>query len=106
MNLHTASAFTRRQFLHSGLTLASAAATVPWFLNASAMGMPRPAPGLSSIPGVPEDRILVVVQLSGGNAGLTAVVPYGMADYYKARPGIGIPANNVLKLSKADGLGL
>jgi hypothetical protein len=44
MDLYNASAFTRRQFLHSGLTLASAAATIPWFLNSSALGMPRPLP--------------------------------------------------------------
>jgi len=106
MDHSTSSAFTRRQFLHTGLTLASAAATIPWFLNASAMGMPHAAPGMTSIPGVPEDHILVVVQLSGGNDGLNMVVPYGMGDYYKARPGIGIPANNVLKLGESSGIGL
>lgn len=106
MDLTNSSAFTRRQFLHTGLTLASAAATVPWFLNASALGMPQAAPGLSSIPGVPEDHILVVVQLSGGNDGLNMVVPHGMSEYYKARPGIGIPAVNVLKLGETSGIGL
>jgi len=106
MDHSTSSAFTRRQFLHTGLTLASAAATIPWFLNASALGMPHAAPGMTSIPGVPEDHILVVVQLSGGNDGLNMVVPYGMSDYYKARPGIGIPANNVLKLGESSGIGL
>src|SRR5688572_1342854 len=106
MDLSNSSAFTRRQFLHTGLTLASAAATIPWFLNASALGMPHAAPGLSSIPGVPEDHILVVIQLSGGNDGLNMVVPHGMPEYYKARPGIGIPANNVLKLGESSGIGL
>jgi uncharacterized protein (DUF1501 family) len=106
MDLYNASAFTRRQFLYRGLTLASAAATVPWFLNNSALGMPAPALGLSSIPGVPEDHILVVIQLSGGNDGLNTVVPYGMDAYYKSRPGIGVPSNQVLKLKDADGIGL
>ncbi len=99
-------AFTRRQFLTTGLTMASAAATVPWFLNRSAFALPMAAGGLSSIPGVPEDHVLVVVQLSGGNDGLNTVVPYGFEQYYKARPGIGIPADLVHKLSKADGVGL
>lgn len=99
-------AFTRREFLHSGLTLASAAASIPWFLNASALGMPRAEAGMTSIPGVPEDRILVVIQLSGGNDGLNTVVPYGMDAYYKARPGIGIQKAQALTLSKADGIGL
>lgn len=106
MDLYNSAAFTRRQFLHSGLTLASAAATIPWFLNSSALGMPGAAPGMSSIPGVPEDHILVVIQLSGGNDGLNTVVPYGMDAYYKARPGIGVQAGQALKLKDVDGIGL
>jgi len=106
MDLHNVSAFTRRQFLTRGITLASAAATIPWFLNQSAFGLPVPALGMSSIPGVPEDHVLVVIQLSGGNDGLNMVVPYGMDQYYKARPAIGIPAQNVLKLSDSAGIGL
>lgn len=90
-------AFTRRQFLSSSLVMASAAATLPAFLNRSALAM-MPGMGMTSIPGVPEDHILVVVQLSGGNDGLNMVVPYSMDQYYKARPGIGIPAKDVLKL--------
>jgi uncharacterized protein (DUF1501 family) len=105
MDLYNASAFTRRQFLQTGLTLASAAATIPWFLNNSALAM-GPAAGLSSIPGVPEDHILVVIQLSGGNDGLNTVVPYGFDAYYKARPAIGIQANQALKLKEVDGIGL
>lgn len=97
MNLENSTAFTRRQFLNSSLIMASAAATLPAFLNRSALAM-MPGFGLSSMPGVPEDHILVVVQLSGGNDGLNMVVPYSMDQYYKARPGIGIPAKDVLKL--------
>jgi uncharacterized protein (DUF1501 family) len=100
------SAFTRRQFLHTGLTLASAAATVPWFLNSSALALPHAAPGLTSIPGVPEDHILVVIQLSGGNDGLNTVVPYGMDAYYRARPGIAIARDTALKLSRSGDVGL
>lgn len=94
-------AFTRRQFLSNGLTLASASLTIPAFLNSSALGLPRNWWGGNSIPGVPDGRILVVVQLSGGNDGLNTVIPYGENAYYKARPGIGIPEGKVLKLSKS-----
>lgn len=105
MDLYSAQAFTRRRFLQTSLVLASAAATLPSFLNRSALAM-APAAGLSSIPGVPEGHVLVVVQLSGGNDGLNTVVPFGEAAYYKARPGIGVAENQVLKLDAQAGIGL
>ena len=43
-------------------------------------------------------RILVVLELCGGNDGLNTVVPYGDDAYYRLRPTIGISENNVLKL--------
>jgi len=106
MNLHNVSPFTRREFLFSGLTLASAALFVPSFIQRSALGLPMVAPGMSSIPGVNEDRILVVVQLSGGNDGLNTLVPFGDAAYYRARPAIAVPENRVVKLDKTAGRGL
>lgn len=100
------SPFTRREFLNASLTFASAALTVPSFLQRSAFAVAQPGEGLSSIPGVDEGRILVVLQLSGGNDGLNTVVPYGFDQYYRVRSGIGINQAQVLKLSKADGVGL
>lgn len=101
-------AFTRRAFLSRGLMMVSAATTVPAFLNRSALGLTAPLDALllSSIAGVPEDRVLVVVQLGGGNDGLNTVVPYGMPEYYRARPTLAIRENQALKLGGADGLGL
>ncbi len=104
MNIDRQPAFTRRRFLSTSLVMASAAATLPAFLNRSALAM-MPSLGLSSMPGVPEDHILVVVQLSGGNDGLNTVVPFSMDQYYRLRPGIGVAANNVLKLGDS-GVGL
>ena len=49
------------------------------------------------------NRILVVIELSGGNDGLNTVVPFGDATYYQARPKLGIPEREVIKL--ADGYG-
>src|SRR5262245_15787858 len=43
-------------------------------------------------------RILVVVELSGGNDGLNTVVPYGDDAYYRARPRIGIRPAKLRKL--------
>lgn len=104
-DLDNLAAFTRRQFLLSGLTLASASVTIPQFLAGTALGLPSSAWG-GSIPGVNEDRILVVVQLAGGNDGLNTVVPFSMPEYYRARPGIGVPEGKVLRLGKASEVGL
>ncbi len=44
-------------------------------------------------------KILVVVQLSGGNDGLNTIVPYRNDIYYQKRQVIGIKDNEVLKVS-------
>jgi uncharacterized protein (DUF1501 family) len=51
----------------------------------------------------PDGRILVLVQMAGGNDGLNTVIPHGDPEYYKARPGIGIAKPNVLKIDDALG---
>ena len=85
--------YSRRLFIQQGMTLASMVTTAPLFIQRSALGMMRPLGSmLSSQPGVPEDRILVVVQLGGGNDGLNTVVPFGNRLYYNGRPNLAIPA--------------
>lgn len=51
-----------------------------------------------------QERVLVVIQLSGGNDGLNTVVPYSNGLYYKARPKLAIPKDEVLKLNADIGL--
>ena len=103
--------FTRRLFLQRGCALASLAATVPCFIERSALGV-LGNPLLSSNPGVPDHRILVVVQLGGGNDGLNTVIPYGDPAYFNARPQIAVQApgatgNTVaLQLDQGAGIGL
>jgi len=46
---------------------------------------------------------LVIVQLSGGNDGLNTIIPYTNDVYYRKRPGISIPKNEIIKLN--DDLG-
>ena len=108
-------AYSRRLFLQQGVTLASIASTVPWFIQRSASGIMHPLDSaVSSLAGVPEERILVVVQLGGGNDGLNTVVPYFSDSYRLARPGlaIGAPgtpnggAGEALQLDENAGLGL
>jgi uncharacterized protein (DUF1501 family) len=61
------------------------------------------APLLSSQPGVPEDRVLVVVQLGGGNDTLNTLVPYADPTYYQLRPTLAVPQAQVLPLSDQVG---
>src|SRR5688572_24605700 len=46
-----------------------------------------------------DGKILVVIQLSGGNDGLNTVVPFRNDDYYSLRPGISISTSEVLRLN-------
>lgn len=103
---HTPTTWTRRDFLQTGLVLASASMTLPSFLQRSALAMQNTNPLLSSIAGVPEDRIVVVVQLSGGNDGLNTVIPYEDAAYYNARRAIAVPATQVHRIGKKQTIGL
>jgi uncharacterized protein (DUF1501 family) len=50
-----------------------------------------------------DGRILVVLELSGGNDGLNTVVPYGDDSYYRHRPKIGIRPNRVRKIDEHFG---
>jgi len=86
---------SRRKFLGTS-ALVSGAVMLPKFLKAFERG------GASFFP--QGDKTLVIVQLSGGNDGLNTIVPFRNDIYYSSRPTIGIPQNEVLKLS--DELGL
>ena len=58
------------------------------------------------LPGLPgsNDRVLLVINFQGGNDGLNTVVPYGMADYYRFRPSLGVPQSDVLRIDNVVGL--
>lgn len=88
---------TRREFLGTGLAALGAAAGLPLFLQETNIAM-----AANALAGVSQDhpeRILVVLELSGGNDGLNTVVPYTNDEYYKARPTLAIQPNQVLKVS-------
>jgi uncharacterized protein (DUF1501 family) len=88
---------SRRDFLARGLYGIGLGAGLPVFLSRTTAALTAQALQGTSMERHPE-RILVVLELSGGNDGLNTVVPHGDAAYYRARPHIGIPAREVLKV--------
>jgi uncharacterized protein (DUF1501 family) len=96
---------TRRLFLQRGLTLLAASTTIPTFLDQTVMALDNPLDSkLTQQPTGKDGKILVVVQLSGGNDGLATVIPYGDDIYYKSRTDIAHAANDVLKIDDYIGL--
>ncbi|NML36684.1 DUF1501 domain-containing protein [Chitinophaga sp. G-6-1-13] len=83
----------RRRFLQVG-SLASAAVLMPKFLKALETGALVP----------PGNKVLVIVQLSGGNDGLNTIIPYRNDIYYRSRPALGIKRETALSLN--DDLGI
>jgi uncharacterized protein (DUF1501 family) len=77
---------TRRDFVRGGVAAFTLGFAAPSFLTdiARAQGRSR--------------RTLVVLYLSGGNDGLSTLVPYTDAQYYARRPTLGIPASTVLQI--------
>ena len=104
-DLHNPSAWTRRQFLHTSI-MASAALSAPAFLSRAALAAAPRSASTASVPGVPEERVLVVVQLGGGNDGLNTVIPFRDDAYHNARPSIAIPPRDVINLGQAEDVGL
>ncbi len=60
----------------------------------------------TALPGLPgsSDRVLVVINFAGGNDGLNTIVPFGMPEYYRYRPSLGISPNDVLRIDNTFGL--
>jgi uncharacterized protein (DUF1501 family) len=51
-----------------------------------------------------EHRILVLVELKGGNDGLNTVIPYADPLYHRLRPGIGVARDRTIQLDERVGL--
>lgn len=81
---------TRRRFLLDGLTLTA--------LTPALASLPR---GSRTAEG---ERILVVLQLSGGNDGLNTVVPHRQDGYARARPSLALKAGTLHRLEDEHGL--
>jgi uncharacterized protein (DUF1501 family) len=84
---------TRRDFLKHA-SLVALAPTVPGFLARTARAA---APER-------DRRVLVVIQMDGGNDGLNTVVPFKDPEYAKLRPRLRLPAKELHKVNDAVGL--
>src|ERR1700730_3359390 len=80
-------AITRREFVKNGVAAFTVSFAAPAFLSdlARAQGASR--------------RNLVVLDLSGGNDGLSRLLPHTDAAYSTRRPALGIPAATVLQIA-------
>lgn len=83
----------RKEFLQIG-SLATASVLMPRFLKAFEHGAPVP----------PGNKVVVVLQLSGGNDGLNTIIPFRNDLYYRNRPRLGIQMNEALRLTDDAGL--
>ncbi|MCH2631625.1 MAG: hypothetical protein MKZ89_14345, partial [Nisaea sp.] len=81
--------FSRRDILRGSLAGIGASATLPLTFSEPVSG--TPVEGKSSVDSGHRKRILVVVELDGGNDGLNTVIPYGDDAYYQQRPQLAIP---------------
>jgi uncharacterized protein (DUF1501 family) len=87
---------TRRDFLVSGLAVTGTGLIVPPVFAKSVFA--------ATADGIHNDRVLVILQMAGGNDGLNTVVPHGDPAYLDARPTIGITPDKALPLTQSFGL--
>ncbi|MBV9671626.1 MAG: hypothetical protein JO076_02220, partial [Verrucomicrobia bacterium] len=96
---------TRREFLRTSLLGTALSWTVPAFLERTFLALNAEAAQSAIQTKTGRDHpILVVIQLAGGNDGLNALVPFEDDLYYRSRPTLAVPKQQVLPLNNYFGL--
>ena len=88
---------SRRRVLQQAGVFTSLGLTVPSFLSGTAQALESSGSGSSG------ERVLVLVQLAGGNDGLNTLVPYADDIYYRSRPKLSIAKEDVHKIDDYAG---
>ena len=73
-------------------------------LLALPVGVPGSLAWAAAPPGADYGKLLVLIELKGGNDGLNTLVPYANPTYYALRPKLAIPRDQVVKLTDTVGL--
>jgi len=93
--------WSRRSFLQA-LGIAGSGSMM---LGSSMLTASGPSPLTTAIAAAETDNILILIRLSGGNDGLSTVIPIEQYDAYaNARPNIYIPESKILKLTDEFGV--
>ncbi len=82
---------SRRDFLKTAAVFSSIGLAPAFLARAAEVHAP-------AIDGFKDDRVLVVIQLGGGNDGLNMVVPHSNDTYYRLRPQIGLKKDQILRI--------
>ena len=97
-------AWTRRDFLTGATTAAAGAFLLGRGAEAKAVRASSHTALLQTLGRAETDRVLVIIQLGGGNDGLNMVVPYTSDAYYRRRPQIGLAKSSLMTLDGDYGL--
>lgn len=99
--------FTRRSLLGRSALLVAAGLTAPSFIARTALALNGETAG-DQVPATVDptrrNKILVALQLTGGNDGLNTLIPFADPGYYQFRSSLAIPTSDILPLTDSVGL--